>query len=157
VRLRSHARTNSASGQSVRSNTAGGKGVPFARPFPARGILSANGPFTGTAGSGGASAVRSDRMLSENTEDSALGAGVAIAADFAVASASGDRCRLSGSPFLGSRCIRRHAAIPSHCSPRRAQAVFHSFDWGLKIRPFKVGNPLRAGWCGGKRLRKLSK
>ena len=126
-------------------------------------------------------AAGSGQTLSGDAEGFALGAGVAIAADFAVAPASGDRFRSSGSPFLGSRCIRRRAAIPSHCSPRRAQAVFHSFGWGLKIRPLKVGNPPRAisqaGNAhppsivpardklpkglprpgGGKRLRKLSK
>jgi hypothetical protein len=85
----------------------------------------------------------SGQTLSGDAEGFGLGAGVAIAADFAVGSSSGDRRRSSGSPFLGTRCIRRPAAIPSHCSPRRAQAVFHSCGCNLK-RPLQVCNPPRA-------------
>jgi hypothetical protein len=51
---------------------------------------------------------------------------------------------ISGSPFPGTRRIRLRVAIPSHGTPRRAQVVFHSFGWDLKIRPWKVGNPPRA-------------
>ena len=94
-------------------------------------------------------AAGSGQILNGNGEGFALAAVVAIVADFAVAPASDDHCRSSGSPFLGTRCTRLRVVIPIRGTPRTAQAVFHSFGWGLKIRPLKVGNPPRAISQGG--------
>jgi hypothetical protein len=49
--------------------------------------------------------------------------------------------------------VQRNSLGPlrNPCSPRRAQAVFPSFDWNLKIRPLEAGNPPRGHLSCGQR------